>query len=485
MTPIWRIFRGAALAGVCSVAWAGEPPIHCVDPLDEDCFVRIQDAIDAAGPGDVVEVRPHPNGSYRESLTIDKAGLVLRGSDPVSIEERPVETLAALDWTSERAACSTVRLDVCDTVDIPGACGFDADEALADLRTGIVVSAANVTVSRLTLRHGFTGIHALAGADGITIDGNCFVRNGAAIIIGQNDSDSEVPAVIVDGASVQLNRIFSVNGDGNDFAVDVFGNGAIVRGNLVANADGIRVQGGTSGASQFVANAVVGTEDNAGIRVRDGAGHLVQANYIRGVEDDGIRYADLSDSIIAGNLVEDIPDDDGSLRMDDTTGVIIEDNRFLGSSNPAIELDDVVDTLVRNNVVASVGGDSSEGCIELQGSSSTNTVTSNTVQLCKQGIALESFREDAAANVIRDNLVEFAIRAGIDVEEQLRVRIRDNVITGAALTGIRHRSDAVDSIITGNSVSGLLQDICNDGTISEFADNSFVTGGQEVACIDD
>ncbi|MEM9303544.1 MAG: right-handed parallel beta-helix repeat-containing protein, partial [Pseudomonadota bacterium] len=356
----------AAALLMVSIAQAGPVSTLCVDPGDDACFDTIQGAVDAASAGDQIVIRPRPDGfAYEESVVVATSDLVISGSMPGSFSIDEFDDLLSIDWSMEQQNCPSVQIDVCDTRETPGLCGFDADEGLGiAVRSAFNVSAPRVTIEHLTIRHGFGAILVNEGADGANLRDNCVVRSHVGFVAGTDE-----PLTLVENVTVTRNRMFSVTTSERNpeqFAVQIHGNGAVVSQNLLNQADGIKVADGETGGSSVSLNAVLLSEDVNGIEVRNGANHRIENNYIRLTEGDAISLFQTSTSEVVGNRIVDIPDDEGGIRSRESSDLLMADNVIVGSSDSAV-VQELGAARVENNEIRSVGGDLGDFCVRTSG----------------------------------------------------------------------------------------------------------------------
>ena len=259
---------------------------------ESDYFVpengTIQEAVDAASPGDVIAVA---GGTYAESVEIDTEGLEIVGFDG----ERPV-----LDG-EDGANATAFTIDAAD-VTIDGVEIEDYANSGLDIRFHEGTTVANATI-RGNGEYGIVGGIPGNDPDGVTIEHTVIeAHSEGAMDIGSPDD-----------AMVHANSLID-NGDGIDVGFD-----ATVTNNTIDGQTGsvaIRTWNRATIAHNFITDA-----EYSGIYVRDAS--TVEHNVVI-AGDTGIRLngddIDVHDNDISSGL------DD--LRISGTTGHTITDNTF-------------------------------------------------------------------------------------------------------------------------------------------------------------
>ncbi|MFB6894653.1 right-handed parallel beta-helix repeat-containing protein [Kitasatospora sp. NPDC056327] len=199
---------------------AGE--LHLVLPGES-----IQQVLDAALPGDIVQLLP---GEYRGSLRITTPGVTLRGAGPASVIA-PAEAPAAASASASGASASgapaapAVGADAAGLAEACSTAGHGLCLAGTDDRplAGVTVEALAVTGFRknginatgttgLTVRatyvhdNGQQGISQEKSTRGVIV-ANESTRNGQSGVFLANTVDSEGGAVTADGTLVSGNRL--------------------------------------------------------------------------------------------------------------------------------------------------------------------------------------------------------------------------------------------------------------------------------------
>ncbi|WP_406195482.1 right-handed parallel beta-helix repeat-containing protein [Kitasatospora sp. NBC_01560] len=187
-----------AALGAASPAHAAGA-VHVVQPGES-----IQQAVDAARPGDTVQLLP---GTYRGSVRIATAGLTLRGSGPLSVIT-PGDTA---DGSAGDTACATAGHGLCVvgsddrpldgiTVEALAVTGFRKNGINASATTGMTVRATHVH------DNGQQGISQEKSTRAVII-GNESSRNGQSGVFLANTVDSEGGAIDTDGTVVSGNLL--------------------------------------------------------------------------------------------------------------------------------------------------------------------------------------------------------------------------------------------------------------------------------------
>jgi hypothetical protein len=314
------VATAALLATFVAPASAGSATTHWVDDdgragpsgcgQSTATFGAIQDAIDAADPGDTVLVCP---GRYEEQLTIGagKNGLTVRATRPWVATVLPPDSMDEFDdlvtiEDNRRVTVQWLRLvlptgpgctDVTDMVQVTDARAFQV-RGLRILATGPDTYDGDCAYAKGVDVDGRFGL--IAGnlikdfnADGIEIGrGRATIRSNSIRYFHEGASDT------------------GAGGDGID--IDDRAGPVVIVDNVIKSlpsarvstrslADGIRIYDAVPGS--VVRNNRITYVDN-GI-IADGSGLKVVGNTLRGTndEDAGIDFFDVSDSLIRGNRI--------------------------------------------------------------------------------------------------------------------------------------------------------------------------------------
>jgi len=435
--------------------------ILCVSPDVASCFDTIQEAVDAAGPGDTISIRGKRNRTaYNEAVTITTENLTIQGQgasptfrsvadtiefgnlQPVDLADPDVvlwldnypdaedflDAVATLESFIEEETlidrCPPVVVEVCDTTETgPKICGVDSE--LGVNGEGIPVftlEASGTTFANLTIRHGEAGILLSTEVTDTTVERVCFRNNASAVVsifledpdtferIPPNNHNTTIRHSFVDGAS-------RVEG------FEILGDDAVVEDNLLLNTEGIEVEG--SGYTVSF-NAVAVTNDDECFDL-DGPNGLVSHNI--GVSCDGALALDNGlNTTVLGNLFRGVPDDDEGIEALDVPEsnvdepgnleTIIKNNIVRLISDNGVEFG-ASDGLFEGNLIEYAGNDSSEAGLQLRGNN--NEVLYNLIRFSSQrGILIESFFDatleqelPSSGNLIQGNLLTRNHTSGI------------------------------------------------------------------------
>ncbi|MEM9300573.1 MAG: right-handed parallel beta-helix repeat-containing protein [Pseudomonadota bacterium] len=469
------IFR---LVGTCLLTMAGAAHAGgfiCVGGLS--CEETIQGAVDRANPGDVIEISPRPDGLPRvETVTITTAGLTIRGSEPVAFDIDDFESLVAVDWVAERAACSTVQLTSCGA-------GGSTDCSLPYFR----VEADDVTIEGLTLLGSSTGgIEMVNGAAALTLDSNCF--------IGRSRMVSTLEETPSHNLVVTRNRAFGLSS-----TTTFHGDGTRVELNLLNNTDGIRLQGDDTTAHL---NAVYLMTDNEPIEAR-GSNATITSNYLRANDDAGIMFsgvgATIADNLIDGAVEEwgihiRAPSDFDSEAADQSDQVTIRNNEIIAAGRSGIELR-ASNSIVEGNSIERSGTPRVGGNDELPSElarlhagiwirGSDNTIENNVVTLAgTAGIKNGDGVTPSDRNVFQGNRVSFSAMNGLLIYAGDAITVSNNELIDNDGEGLATNDRAGAITVEGNLLQGNRLDLCNCGAELTLTSNSFDSGGPTADCI--
>ncbi len=466
-----------ALAGLVVIACAVPGTASAATLSVPADFDTIQDAVDAADPGDTVEVKAR-KASYLESVEIETEDLAVVGikgrpvvdgfspsSSPatVQVEADGVEVRNLTIINEEAYRCDANGCVVRDVVFrgiVSGDCvEIVGDDALvADTRMeacgnrGIDIEGADAQVLRNT-------------ANGI--DADCIFVRGARPKIKGNTSircedDQGVEVNDGDGAVVVGNKVlatdsggFTIAGDDvvlrkneaqltDSHCYDLTGDDGVAKNNLAFDCDsGLRANGP---GWTIRNNEISFIHDSACIRAND-EGALVSGNHIQHCYK-GIELQ--AEGEITGNRIEDVHTDDG-------IGLFCHDE--VDDPNPpdTTACDEI---RVTGNVVHRAGDDDSGIAVNIEEGTGTGAVISGNDVRDTFDDGIEAFIDDG---FIEGNTVT---RAGAEEEEGIEVFgtgnvIQNNVSTRNGGDGIAVRSDndgSFGNVIAGNVVKKNNQD---------------------------
>jgi len=185
-----------------------------VDSMGSGTHTTIQAAVDAATAGDIIQINPHSDSKgYRENVVVNTANIILRGNTNGATASEDSQT------------CPTAVIDGCETAEDSSGCGA----------TQLLISAADVTVERLTFRHGEIRIDT--GGDNATFSEICVIDPENDAIQTTNGSGDQVR---VNGISVD--RSVFQGGRSQNIAI-VSNNASITASTFFAADDGIQIYG--------------------------------------------------------------------------------------------------------------------------------------------------------------------------------------------------------------------------------------------------
>jgi nitrous oxidase accessory protein len=326
--------RAAPLAFAAQLV-LGATAVPAVTLLVPDTYATIQEAVDAAGPGDVVKVAA---GVYAPFDVTGKSDLVIKGKGKpivdgggapgtvVEITGSARVTLQGLVVRNNSGSARGIDVDASESVTIKRCRVADVYDALR------AHASANVVVQKSLFEHirndavDFSDDDVTGPAHDSQVRKNVFtdVANEAIEIEGdnhvvvQNRIERAGTAIALEDAAtdaiVRKNRITTTTGD----AMRLTGSGHLVARNLVAGAgeDGIVVE--TTGAT-FRGNRVDGAADD-GIEVGPAPGlatlNAFTANRVQGSARNGFAVSDggniFTRNAATGNGVFDLADTAGT-----------------------------------------------------------------------------------------------------------------------------------------------------------------------------
>lgn len=279
----------AALLLPSASAFAGSSKLY-VDDDKQQCataqFSKVQDAINAAKPGDTVYVCP---GTYTEKVTITKK-LTLRGKE-VKGQQLPLLTAVGAGGISN-SDDAIVRVENTQDVTvrdlrITGDFAANPNQAVR----GIVVSnAKKVSVEHNTISNCFFAIEFRAGSDKGEIRKNTLAASGSGINVEENSE-----------TKVSSNTMTFDPTKGFPFGVNVVkAQKAEVRENTITGAiEGIQI---SSSTAQVSSNTIKSPEI-AGIVLAFASKSTVRNNTIKDSHDTGVVAFQTADNTIKDNTI--------------------------------------------------------------------------------------------------------------------------------------------------------------------------------------
>ncbi len=402
----------------------------------------IQAALDAAGPGDTVEIAP---GAYAENLVISpgRDGLTLRAKGSVYLDAHQGDT-------------------------------------------GLWVRSHDVTITGLSIRHAkeigllaeLNPADADAVLEGITLDKIVVLNTVAGVRLVAHDA---------------LLKGCRVAGLDNGIGVEVIGDRAQVTRTTVAQTEGDQVA--IKGDDAVVAKCRLGDNySGEGVSLTGDRGRIVDNEFVN------IDYSAIAvngdDAVVRGNEVlhvhGDVAIDVTGLNptvVDNTVvfvgggysgfeiasegdGGRVEGNRIDRATASGIEVSGD-DMTIRKNRVTQCGGwvDSSGAGLYVDGD--RNLVESNTVKRhFKDGLTI-----DGDDNLVVKNKVQDSLEDGIYVDSGKDNIFEHNSVSGSQAEGFDNGGTA--TVLRKNKIQGNRIDIANDGTIEIAPSNKFKTGGED------
>lgn len=410
-----RILGAVALLGTVAVVavavGASASHSECNDVVNSTG--SIQASIDAASEGDTICI---DDGTYEESLTVDRTGLTLRNHNATDhpVVQNPGTLETGMEVLNETVTIRGINVTgfAGNGINLSGARDAEILEVDVSDNGGVGIDLQDQPVDRVAIRDSTVSGN---GEDGI------LVRASAIDVVVEN---STVTGNAWDGINVQ---------DSSDDVVirlnDASGNGlagievaASVRASIVDNtvAD-------NSGAGVFVG---VGAH-NATVR-----GNAVTGNGGVGIEIEGSDDSRVADNTVSGSGAANV-------EVDAAPGTVVEGNTLELASGPAVSLVNGADgTIIRRNTVTGASGDG----VSVDGSA-TVTVRDNEVSTNGlSGIVFTSSPDGTVAN----NTVD------------------DNGLDGIAIVGTSDHLLVADSVVRNNSGNGILLELgATDATVRD------------------
>lgn len=466
---------------------------HCVNPAWTRCFATIQAAVDAAAPGDTINIAENRSSKgYTENVVINTPDLTLKGR---TRGFRPFFGNALVSGGVKEERCPKVIVDACETAADPTDCGVNTETGDA-----ITVNASGVVIQGLLIRHADDGVALNAGADDTTIHSVCFIDNNKHVSSNENEASSATVkeslfrgergggAIHLNGDDHQvLRNIFLTTDNG----IDISGDNALISKNrfVTSNDECIDVHGDNG---KIHDNTLTGCEDPINY---SGDQPDIRRNIIERANDDAaieVRcYEDdpstCTGGTIADNRINGVADDAQGI---ETYGdnLVIEFNYIWSLADQGIDYNGS-NGIIRGNTVGRSGSESGDGArpgIDIEGDN--NLIENNWVNL-NSYVGIRNFAGND--NTYRRNRVENNGRSGIYIRAGDNTIVENNTVIRNHGEGINNGGDSsvpvtpTNTTIDNNTVTNNRTDICNDGTVASFVGNTFGTGGIATACVVD
>ena len=410
----------------------------------------IQTAIDLAAAGDRIQIAA---GTYPENLVIDvtKTGLSLVG----------------------KGSASKVIIDARPSAPTPTG-------------PGILIQAADVDISNLTVRHAHAdefltfsghGIEVVAEKvhlndvivyraqmDGVHVDGLDFRADGCTVvgcgewgINVQSGSSADIWNCKVSQCVTGGIRVDSSKADVVKNTVE-----------LIKEGEGIRVNGNDA---EVLKNVVRGTGQELIRVVGDDA--VVFKNKLSAGAHDGIKL-DGSGFLIANNKISQLARSGDGIRVINALfGGTVRKNTISQTAEAGIDVTFSTDVVISENSVTDCGS-ALIPSINASLTVSQISILNNKV-LRGQG---DGIHVDGDSNLVESNVITACLEDGIDMQAGTGNQVRSNRIRNCHAEGLEN--NATDTVAVGNNSKGSRLDFANDGTLATDSNNVYSTGGPAV-----
>ncbi|MDD4446703.1 MAG: NosD domain-containing protein [Methanothrix sp.] len=345
-------------------------------------FTSIQAAINAACPGDTIEVK---SGTYYENVNVNK-DLILTGIDSPVVDG------------SGTGNVITVNADGCT---IQGFVSRNSGEG-----AGIWINSKNNTISGNTATENYDGIHLYSSSSNI-ISGNTAIDNAAEGISLRSSSNNTISGNTATGGgdgiyldSSSSNTISSNTAYGIHYCIYLVSSSSNIISDNLANGKKNTKDHGIyldSSSSNIISGNTANNNSHTGIYLKSSSSNTISDNHANDNQY-GIRINPNSNgNTISGNDANN--NSQYGIWLDSSRSNIISSN-IATDNREGIILDSSSDNSISSNTISSYGGNASTGII-LQ-ASSDNTMHANTITDCGRGIYLNS---SSNSNTISDNTV--------------------------------------------------------------------------------
>jgi hypothetical protein len=357
------------VTGITITAIDGAPRV-VVPPVPGGSQTPIQDAIEAAAPGELILVKP---GHYQEMVIVHKP-VRLQGSGAGSTTIEGVKTVTSDSLSAWRARVNGYATSTPPAFDllpgqVPGPTLLAFEEGPAVLVAGNVgedFSGARVDGFTITGASEGGGVLVSGNAGGIRISNNDVVSNGGTFGGGIRIGHPELAVGGVytdannDGVAILRNRVAlngGAQGVAGGIAVCTGSDGYVIRGNTVcgnfSNGHGGGIgHHGLSDGGTIEANTIRFNQAYQQGQISEGGGIYVGGvPSLTGGASPGSGSVLIARNLIQGN--QSATGDGGGIRLQFVNGADVEAN----PSNPASWYEAIVENnVIVNNVAGNAGG---------------------------------------------------------------------------------------------------------------------------------
>ncbi|MGA1874794.1 MAG: right-handed parallel beta-helix repeat-containing protein [bacterium] len=465
---------GVSLVLVLFLAGYSEA-IKCVNPKGVfGCFSTIQEAVNAARPGETVQIFP---GTYLETVVIsaDKRGLTLVGIAAGRVIHQRAVLKSPL---GSDLGIRDISLGPQVVIDDPSLFTDSGDDT-------ILIKAEDVTIKNITINNADNdGIHSdpnaegtkvinvrILGADqdGIDLEGdNGFITKCLIRCAGRQEADQG------DGIEVEGNTkvLFNTIQNASDQGIDIEGDNTVVEGNFISNVDrqGIASEGANV---RIIKNTIENCREE-GIRAI-GDNPQIVSNHVNCTFDNGIIVECLNccEGKIAFNEVKNAVNEqiaDGIEIIAGSAGLKVIFNKAIRNGDDGFDLSfsDNSGILIQGNEALENGKEDGADGFEIDGQDHE----------IKENLAKGNF--DDGFNITGENHFLFGNIAlencgdGIDVAPPAKdIKVKANLAFDNLRVGIKIGNVTEDNTVTLNTARGNRIDFCDGGNNTNIVPPNF------------
>ncbi len=454
-----NLFTTTGVLAALLIATPGSAANRCVNPAQPSCFATIQDAVNAALPGDRVTISP---GVYFENVIVNTPDIRIEGNAKAILDPDDPNTGIGIQIN---AAATGVTIQ-----------GFW-------IRNGDVASIENdadgttIRNMQITSTSEFASFPDCVSSDGnnLTVEnnqfigcgGHCLVFVGDDVLFSSNEAKFCGQGAVTgtgDRAIIENNRFFNVE-DGD--CIEIMGNDAEIVNNRAESCDGYFVQ--LTGHNAVVERNRGRLANGFGI---DGLGFIVRSNRLEGIDvgfgqnPNGMRFTGTGGGDVSNNrLSRSFGDIEGMTFLGTLNGVRVENNRVERFTDDGINLGIMTSNFtVRRNRVMTIGGDVGEACYDVFGTN--HALEQNRADDCGLGYEVggagHTFSRDESRRTTGSGF--YLGGDGITLD---RVTARDANAAGVEIDGNNH------TVMNSRTLGTNGQEACDEGAGNVFTGNNF------------